>query len=225
MGRQGKMHSSPFHVESARYKYAVEHELENYAIQSIPVKCVHRSRESGHCNLWNIKYSSCTPHRCKYYNSALQRTSICSDCAYFYDKKCFHPKRPIRSGVDIDEARYCGYFHGIENGSGFFRAIRNSCKRISLTELTEKYRKKIHSKTLFIRRANEELSNPNISADNKEYLEAKIEQKTAERLDAVKMFKRYLAELSAAGGKLDSIPSQLFLQKSKSKRKAKHCTK
>lgn len=28
MARQGKMHSSPFHIESQQYMYAVEHEVE-----------------------------------------------------------------------------------------------------------------------------------------------------------------------------------------------------
>ena len=33
MAHKGKMTSSPFHVETPMYKYAIEHENDNYKVQ------------------------------------------------------------------------------------------------------------------------------------------------------------------------------------------------
>ena len=205
MGRQGKMHGSPFHVESPQYRYAIEHE---YTIQSTPVKCDNLSERSGHCNLWNIEYTSCTSHRCKYYRVDLQRTNTCLDCAYSYEKKCFHPKHPIKNRFDVNAAHYCSYFYGLETGEEYFYVIRNFCKRIALTKLVESHQQKIQSKTRYIHRAKEKLSDPKITAANKAYLEANIKRKTAKQLTAQKKLEQYLAEFSDAGGPLKSIPSQ-----------------
>ena len=94
MGRQGKMHSSPFHVETNQYKYAVENEVPSIK-KKIAYDCPNYIVSSGFCRLWNSGGDGlCKEFKCKYYRKSLQCQQICNDCAYSFKGKCEHPKKP-----------------------------------------------------------------------------------------------------------------------------------
>ena len=205
MSRQGKLHSSPFHVESAQYKYAVEHESD-YNITYDSIKCDELHARTQYCLLWNSGFIRCSYYKCKYFNVKNQTCSNCSECAFFYMKRCFHPKCPVKNSLRKNEAPYCCYYLSANKDRKKYLAISNYCQRIYLTKLIEEYEKKIRSKRSFIQQAERELRSKNTAIKDKNYLINKIHTKSNEIIEAEILLKKYLSQLSAIGGRLTSFP-------------------
>lgn len=221
MSRQGKMHSSPFHVESSQYKYAIEHENEGYSVCSERVECDSLNGKTKYCKLWNIGCISCISWKCAYYNASLRRNASCNECAFYYSKKCFHPKRPLNCKMNIKDGQYCCFYYEIGKNKNRYFFIKNCCERIMLTKLVKDCKNKIESKNLYIRQAEEELHSQKISSDTKAYLSDKICAKADERARAEILLEKYLSRLSSIGGSLNSFPNSSSSQQKRHKKQLK----
>ena len=109
MARQGKMANSPFHVESGRYRYAIEHgeATETY---TCPRDCTYYVRATRRCNLWNSGFKTCTAFKCKFYTHRLRTKESCAACQhatiYSDGLVCDVCKKPVQ----LDEGSYCCYY-------------------------------------------------------------------------------------------------------------------
>ncbi len=119
MSRQGKMHGSPFHVETKQYKYAIENENEDYQPKRIEVDCEFYSHGGYKCLKWNSGSQNCKYFKCRYYlkkhprkENSPTRYISCMSCKYNSGKKCIHPKKPSSIKLASDEANYCCFFNG-----------------------------------------------------------------------------------------------------------------
>jgi len=177
MTRQGKMHSSPFHVETSSYKYAIEHENDGYLVTQAPVKCPHLLRSTNACSLWNSGYEKCMAFKCPYIGGTEQRNTSCQKCAFFYQKKCCNPMRPFRSHPDTKDASFCCFFVGEENEEQYLK-IKKYILRIMYTAEYNQLQQKlcIHQKS--IRRCERELSLYEKNASYCQYLQNKLEKQT-----------------------------------------------
>lgn len=219
MARQGKMHSSPFHVESAQYKYAIEHENEGYPIRSEIIDCDALNIKTKHCTLWNTGHRRCVSYKCIYFNTNLRRATDCTTCAFYFEKRCFHPNCPSSNHVDKGVAQYCCFYYGIgKNRNGYFH-IKNGCERITLTRLVKDCKRKIKSKNLYIKQAEEELCSPKISNDTRTYLINKIGAKADERAQVQALLEKYLSRLSSIGGPLEFFQADNIKMKKTHKQK------
>ena len=135
MGK-GKLHCSPFHVETANYKYAIEHENDDCQGGVFLIQCQYLSNSTKRCDLWNSGRSkSCAQFGCKYLtlHEHLQASS-CLKCAYCFESKCFHPKKPRDIEMQLSEATYCCYFLKEKTDTKLFQRIRRYCARLFYTE-------------------------------------------------------------------------------------------
>ena len=107
MSRQGRMHGSPFHVETSRYKYAVEHEVEPYPFSKQRPNCTYYINTNHSCSLWNSGFSQCNSHKCPYLRDGLRRHGTCLECAFFYNEVCYNNHKPTKTTVSEAEAAFC----------------------------------------------------------------------------------------------------------------------
>lgn len=105
MSRQGKMHSCPFHIESSKYKYAIEHEVPVDTKEYID--CPYISKGQNVCTKWNSGYNACMSHKCKEFK--LKKQVSCSLCAYIFQKRCLHPRNPNKNTNNPKEGQFCCY--------------------------------------------------------------------------------------------------------------------
>ena len=207
MARQGRMHSSPFHVESPQYKYAIEHENKGYPTYSETVSCDQLHLKTKCCRLWNAKQCGrrCLHYKCAYHDTTIQRDAACVGCAFFYNKRCFHFKCPFTTKVDVNSGRYCSFYLSAEEDRQKYQFIQICCERIMLTRLVKECKKKLKSKNLAIGTARREIQNPNLSKDDKLYLSKKIHTRRKERNQIVTSLKQYSTRLPTIGGELTSF--------------------
>ena len=88
MARQGKMHSSPFHIESQQYMYAVEHEVEPQHNTKVIPDCEYVDSTKNMCRKWNSGTQKCESYKCMFMNKELRRQATCKVCAYHYKGLC-----------------------------------------------------------------------------------------------------------------------------------------
>ncbi len=112
MSRQGKLHSSPFHVESSRYIFAVEKENSGYEPKNEDTTCEYR--HGSVCRLWNSGYKTCASFKCRYHRESLRRSFTCDDCGFIYNSKCRHSKTINKKKIPKATGSYCCFFVGKE---------------------------------------------------------------------------------------------------------------
>lgn len=205
MARQGKMHSSPFHVENQFYKYAVEHDgVDN--IKSDNPKCEYWTPGSGVCKKWNVANGKLCKHFvCRFYKTETRRKNVCAQCAFCYNLKCKHPKRPPKE-PETNDASFCYYFLGKKDDEKKFVYIRTCLERIALTEEKKRLRSGVKSKNKYIRKAKEALQLIEPGSELYKQCIAKINAKEA---DAQKQTEEMLSiskRLVQLGGELDALP-------------------
>ena len=206
MARQGKYNSSPFHVETAQYKYAIEHEVDSRLVQQSIVSCDSLDKSKTRCTRWNSGYSKCENHRCLYYNEAKWRLATCEECAFFYETVCFHRNKPGKQVVDYEDARICCFFFPPEKDQRQHALIRSCCVRYSLTQDILGCERRIASKNNYIKQALKEISSGHPSDSDSLYLQNKIGQKARERQEQEELLQLYNQKLSKFGGRLMELP-------------------
>ena len=207
MGRQGKMHGSPFHVETQFYKYAVEHDgIDN--IKSENPKCEYWTPGSGVCKKWNVANGKLCKHFvCHFYKTEMRRKNICAQCAFCYNLKCKHPKCPTDEPVS-DDASFCYYFIGKRDDEKKFVYIRSCLERIALTEEKLYIERSIRKKNKYIKQAQHSVSVAEKGSETYKFYIDKIRakqvdaQKQSAKLDAIKK------KLEQLGGELDKLPME-----------------
>ena len=203
---QGKMHSSAFHVESAQYKYAVEHETDDCIPKSQLVNCKYFNSSTKMCSLWNSGKQRCSSHNCLKFNPSLRRQTSCEDCAFYYGQKCFCKKKPPKVQLSTKDAEYCCFYFGEDNNIRKYRYIRQCCERVFYTQIADECLKKIKSKYLIIDQFQTRLQTLRLNRQEVEYLNNKIRDKTAERTVEEKKLLECNRHLSEIGGRLKEIP-------------------
>ena len=202
MAHKGKMTSSPFHVESPMYKYAIEHENDNYKMSPDAVKC-NQLYSAHNCRLWNSGLSKCAAFKCLYHQKNLRRSkATCAMCAHYYDKKCLHEKKPMREDLHTDTATYCCfYLCEADNKSKYYQVARYE-RRIYLTAQLEEQKKLITKRRKQIKEAEKEMSK--VAPDSADYcfLKGKIENRSKYLLQAEKQFSEIQTMLDQIGGEL-----------------------
>ena len=196
------MHSSPFHVESPMYKYAIEHENDHYQPTQDAVKC--NQLYSGHnCRLWNSGHSKCYSFKCLYHQKNLRRSkATCAMCAHYYDKKCLHGKKPIRENLHTDTATYCCfYLCEADNKTKYYQTARYE-RRIYLTAQLDEQKKLITKRRKQIKEAEREMSKASPGSDDYRFLKGKIENRSQYLLRAEKRFSEIQTMLDQIGGEL-----------------------
>lgn len=202
MARQGKMHSSPFHVETPMYKYAIEHENDNFQPAHEAIKC--DQLYSGHnCRLWNSGLSKCAAFKCLYHQKGLQRANAnCSLCAHYYDKKCLHEKKPICEDLDKGAAAYCCfYICEVDNKSKYYQIARYE-RRMYLTEQLDEQKNLITKRRRQIKKAEKEMRKTTPDSTEYRYWKENIENRNKYLLQAEKEFIQIQTMLDKIGGEL-----------------------
>ena len=152
MGRQGKMHGSPFHVENQFYKYAVEHES-GCDFQSVKPQCEYYSSGAGICKKWNAYHGQrCRYFECRLHKKESQRKFSCTACAYFYSKKCFNSKCPINERKNND-APFYRYFLNEKTNPQKYTLVKTKIEYLSLTAEKKALEDGIKSKKKYIRKS------------------------------------------------------------------------
>lgn len=202
MARQGKMHSSPFHVESPMYKYAIEHENDNCQPTQEAIKCDHLY-SAHNCRLWNSGLSKCYAFKCRYHQKNLRRSkATCAMCAHYYDKKCLHEKKPMHEALHTNTATYCGfYFCEADDKSKYYQIARYE-RRKYLTEQLDEQKKLITKRRKQIKEAEKEMSKVAVDSADYRYLKGKIENRSKYLLQAETQFVQVQTMLDQIGGEL-----------------------
>lgn len=202
MARQGKMHSSPFHVESPMYKYAVEHENDAYQLQEEVTKCDHLYCAQN-CRLWNSGHAKCYAFKCLYHQKNLRRSkATCAMCAHYFDKKCLHEKKPMRESLHTNTATYCGfYLCEADNKSKYYQTARQE-RRLYLTAQLDEQKKLITKRRKQIKEAEKEIRKAAPGSAEHRYLNAKIENRSQFLLQAEQRFSQIQTMLDQIGGEL-----------------------
>lgn len=202
MARQGKMHSSPFHVESSMYKYAIEHENDDcQPVQEI-VKCDYRYA-SHNCRLWNSGHSKCYAYKCLYHQKNLRRNkATCAMCAHYFDRKCLHEKKPMHEDLHTNIATYCGFYICEADDKSKYYQITRYERRIYLTEKLDEQKKLITKRKKQIKDAEKEISKVAPDSADYRYLKGKIENRCKLLLHAEMQFAQIQTMLDQLGGEL-----------------------
>ena len=205
MPKQGKLHSSPFHVETIQYKYAIEHENDGYVIPTSKVECNHKTGKQI-CRLWNSGFKMCTAHKCHYNQLSMRRTGeSCCTCAYYW-KKCVHPQCASREKIDATAAEYCCYLLTEADNQDKYHYIKNSIVRMDLTRLLHKNEHLIKSRTKYIKEAEQEMKQYEPTDGTYLYLAKKVAERRKQIAAAEKLVIRLKADLERLGGELQSMP-------------------
>lgn len=205
MARQGKLHSSPFHIESRQYKYAIEHEVEPFPVRPTYADCPYLDRNRL-CSLWNSGNLTCNGHKCAFAKNGLRRSCSCEKCAFFFMGSCFEAHKPLRDTVVGSEAEYCTYFIGEEDDPKRYRKIQFLCKRYYFTSLVKSIERQIQSKDKYVAQAKAALISRKKSEETVRFYTEKIASKEEERKQLTEHLKAYKKKLISIGGKLDSLP-------------------
>jgi len=216
-GRQGRMHGSPFHVESEFYKYAVEHENEGLPIQHESVKCGYRNKFL--CELWNSSFGSCQSHRCLYIKRKSLPPKNCVECA-FYNNGCCHGKAPAKK-EKTRVATYCCFYVSEADNPEKYARIRAIIRRIKLSNAIEEAKTQLIRKNKVKRQFEKQLSSV-------EYVEYKVflKSKIASCERQIEKLKQFIAVnepvLQSIGGKYKYEPTQKGRGKKKSPYRKRH---
>ena len=175
MAHKGKMNSSPFHVESVTYAYAIEHENSGYNVPEKAVKCDCLVRSTNACTLWNSGYKNCFAYKCRYGGGIKKRDARCKSCA-FYLKKCRNPKKPQNKQISTEEAAFCCYYIGTGMEPKYSQ-IRRCVLRIAYTSEYRTLQSDIDKRNKTIRKFQKELQACDKSSSDYKYLQDKIEEK------------------------------------------------
>ena len=202
MAHKGKMTSSPFHVETPMYKYAIEHENGNYKVQENAVTC--DQLYLGHnCRLWNSGHSKCYAFKCLYHQKNLRRSKAnCGMCAYYYDKKCLHEKKPMRESLHTNSATYCGFYLCEKDNKKKYYQVACYERRIYLTEKLDELKQLITKRRKQIKEAEKEMSQAAPDSATYRFLKNKIENRTKYLLEAEMQFSKVQTMLDQIGGEL-----------------------
>ena len=203
---QGKLHGSPFHVESRQYTYAIEHETVDCYEKESPNACPYFEKNSKRCRLWNSGMQHCIIKSCRFINDEQRAGKTCDSCAYCFQNECFMPLKRNMPPFSQEVAQYCSFCCG--KGHASFSTIRRYCERITLTRIADACHKKIIGKEKYIRKAKAELADPRCKDSDRQYLENKIQAKAAERDIEISAFAQANARLNELGGRLTSFPTR-----------------
>lgn len=173
MARQGKMHSSPFHVESPRYKYAIEHEVT--PIKEQPIKCPYLNAPANVCLLWNSGLKRCFPYKCKY-NKKDGKPSCCTSCAYCIEDTCFHAKKQKHENNPM-AATYCAYYLSKETDFDQYKAIQSRLNGERKKQEIAHIEKSIQSTFKYIRYAQQQLQSQELDEEAIDFYKEKIANK------------------------------------------------
>ena len=206
MARQGKLHSSPFHVETVQYMYAIEHENESEYVPSSEPVCAFHNRVKRRCEKWNSGYPQCESHRCRYLNSSTRRHAVCSDCAFCYCDKCFHQKAPVNLSPEPEEGSFCYFFCSEHKQPNKFRYVRKNCERLVISQKMKACRTAIKSKKKYIKQADRELDQETTPKDTREYLQAKCSRFNEEIAVLTEQLARLETRVNKLGGYITRLP-------------------
>ena len=206
MGRQGKLHSSPFHVESPTYKYAVEHEIDARTISYDLPECAWRDKTKTRCKKWNTGFAKCENHRCPLINMERHRVAQCYECAYCYEEICYHQNVPEKQEFSPSEAEYCCYYLDRCQDPQKYTYIQRQCERFRLSLLSQECRKRIVSKGKYIRQASKEIAAQSTSKEDRAYLIAKCTRFETEQAALRETLSRCENRLDELGGAITSLP-------------------
>ena len=202
MARQGKMHSSPFHVETPMYKYAIEHENDNCQPAQEVINC-DQLYATHNCRLWNSGLSKCYAFKCLYHQKNLRRSkATCSMCAYYYDKKCLHEKKPMRESLHTNTATYCGFYLCKENDKSQYYQVARHTRRLYLTAQLDEQKTLITKRRKQTKEAEKEMSKVAPDSADYRFLKGKIENRSQYLLQAEKKFIEIQTMLDQIGGEL-----------------------
>lgn len=174
MARQGKLHSSPFHVESPRYILAVEKENADYQLKQEIPDCSHYDLSRKLCRLWNSGNKLCAPYKCRYNNETAQRSASCEDCAFYYEQYCYHVKGPKKDKVALSSARHCCFYVDEEGDKEKYWSIQNGLRSRSVQQQYDNLKSSIKRWEKLIADLQEKKRSPTISLKDKSYYENKI---------------------------------------------------
>ena len=175
-GRQGKLHSAPFHTESHQYKYAIENENKGYEVKHELPACKYFNIATKKCSLWNSGQDLCASYKCGYYREELQKDRTCNECAYCWNKKCVHKRCSHKnSNKKLHDASYCSYFISEAMSSEKYNRIRQKIQIASNKAYAAKLHKRIESKKSAIRSFTKQLKAEDLSDAEQKYLNQKIE--------------------------------------------------
>jgi len=200
VARQGKFHSSPFHIENWAYKYAVEHENGDFAVPHEVIQCENRVNSTNGCKLWNSGLQTCMPHKCPVLNG-VQCSRECGQCAYYYSE-CKHPKRPIRGKIIGTEASYCAFYIG-QDDKKRFQAIRRTIIRLDYTNELDTLKKRLKKRAKYIRECEKELLTCDMQSSDYLYLKDKIVEKQRINKNAEQRIAFLEKQLAKMGGPLN----------------------
>ena len=213
MARQGKLHSSPFHIETASYMYAIEHENDGYAIKREATECAYVDKSKTRCSLWNSGFGKCFAFKCPYKQSELQRSNAkCGVCAFFYNGKCKQPLNPQPNTEHKDEARYCKYFLSEQEQKERYWAVRKSFYQIMLTRELDGYERRIKAWQRYIKKAKKEIARYEVGTDDYVYLNNKISDRDQLIAQAVLRIVDLKSKLQRLGGPLRELPKSICLK-------------
>lgn len=210
---QGKLHSSPFHIETSNYKYAIEHESDEYKRGTFLINCQYLVPSTNHCTLWNSGRSkSCAQFGCNYLTQHEHLKPLsCIPCAYCFENRCFSPKRPQDFPIQLSEASYCCYFLKEKTDTELFQRIRKYCKRLYYTEQLIACQNEISAikNEIQVKQLNIDISRNTTS-------ESRLEHQETSKLTALtEKLHQLTTQLNMLGGKLDIFP---HIKKNKKKK-------
>lgn len=134
MGNKGKMSHSPFHIESAQYKYAVENENNDITLKPKKIDCEYHSHTGHRCTKWNSGTQDCKAFKCLYHRKQKRENITCADCGFYMGNKCFYPSCPNGATISLTEASECGLFLGKKENASRYAQAQRLCLRVYLTE-------------------------------------------------------------------------------------------
>ena len=175
MARQGKMHSSPFHVESRQYKYAIEHEVDTRLLkEEILPTCSFLDKTTLRCSKWNSGYSKCQGHHCAVVEKKFGRNATCDSCGFFFDSVCYRQLKPLNKESTSQDAGFCCYYLSVEQNEKQFRYVRNSCYQYSLSMDIRALKSQVEMKKRSITNLQERIARENIDTAEIESISEKI---------------------------------------------------
>lgn len=221
MARQGKMHSSPFHIESQQYMYAVEHEVEPQHNTKVIPDCEYIDSTKSMCRKWNSGTQKCESYKCPFIHEDLRRQASCKACAYHYKGLCYRPDN-AKQQADGLEATHCFFFYPKDKNPERYNYIKNYCARFYYTQQVKSHEKQLKSRERSIKECNKELALNSISESDRRYLENKIVRKTQEiSVLEIELHERICA-LDKLGERTETLPWTLAGKTAKKKQKNKN---
>lgn len=208
MARQGKMHSSPFHIETASYKYAIEHESDDCVSRSSAIDCKHIV-SNHNCNLWNSGFTKCMSFKCRHYQKIMQRVDArCSLCAFYFEKNCHHPHKPLKDKAKGDAALYCCFYICETEKSTKYHRIASDEHRHYLKVQLDIQRKVVARRQKQISDAEKEMLKLDPSSTEYAYLQTKIATRKKALQQAETTVEQIRSKLERLGGELREQPSK-----------------